>query len=694
MLRLASQWLTVAVLALALGPARGQTFDSTKRIQQINRHRSPGSFGALASENSSERLLLDCNSNGIPDRCDINCGFPDEGCDFAHCGRSSDCNANGLPDECEIANLVSQYGYDDTTLGECESCESDTDCGDGVFCNGAERCTAIKFCVSGTPPCTAAGLCDEDADMCMPDCNNNGIIDVCDIDCEAGCDIATCGASFDCNGNGLPDECELGLQAELNAFDAADFDLFGESVALDGDIAVVGASGVLCDPGFNCGAAYVYRFSAGAPGGWFNEAKLTVSDVYTINLGRSVAVSGDRVVLGAEGSYCFDERPCHAAYVYHFNGTAWIEETRLTAPDGIDADQFGRTVAMSGDAIVVSGADSTLYVYRFHSVEPEGWVLEAELTAPDVAGGVFFGQSIAMSHDTIVVEMRENECTSNTLCGAAYVYRFVPGSPGTWVEEAKLMVADQLPSAAQKFVDISGDVVVLGVRGGALYIFRSDPDSPQTWVEEAVLTVSSHPEAVRHFGGRVAISGDTLIAAGGPGSCSLRSSSAARTGCGAASVYRHVPGAPKGWVEVARLTNPDGTFDDGFAESVTLSGDRALVAAPRADCPDGRDECGAAYGFAIGSVDCNENGVPDECDSLPAGDFDADGAVDLNDWRWLTDCWTGPGDPLSPTPLGCAQTCRAAFDFDANGVVGLEDAADMLNLLTNRQPASPSDKQR
>lgn len=694
MLRLAYVWLTVAALGMTQTPARGQTFDSIERDPRTNRYPDVGSVESPALENSSERVLRDCNGNGIPDLCDISCGLPDEGCDFANCGRSSDCNRNGIPDDCDTAGPLPQEVDYDLHLGECEPCETDADCDDDVFCNGAEACTAIKYCVSGTAPCTARRLCDEDTNACMPDCNNNRISDDCDIDCESGCEVTTCGSSFDCNGNGLPDECELGLQAELSAFDAAKGDDYGESIAMDGDIAVVGAPGTLCDPGFNCGAAYVYRFSAGAPGGWIHEARLTVTDVYTVSLGRSVAVSGNRVVLGADGSYCFDNSPCHAAYVYNFDGTGWIEEARLTAPDGTYADQFGRTVAMSGDAIVVAGTENTLFVYRFRTVEPRGWVFETELTAPDVAEGILFGRSIAMSPDTIVVEILGNECTPSALCGAAYVYRFVPGSPGTWVEDAKLMVADPLPSAAQRFVDISGDVVVLGVRGGAVWVFRFDPDASPTWVEEARLFPSDRNEYHLPFGGRVAISGDTLVAAIGSQSCLSRDSSVTQTGCGEAAVYRHVPEAPKGWVEVARLTNPDETYEDGFADSITLSGDRALVAAPRANCPPEIYGCGAVYGFAIESVDCNENGVPDECDSLPGGDFDADGAIDLNDWRWLTACWTGPGDPLSPTPLGCAQTCRAAFDFDANGIVGLEDAADMLNLLTNRQPASPIDKQR
>ncbi len=90
------------------------------------------------------------------------------------------------------------------------------------------------------------------------------------------------------------------------------------------------------------------------------------------------------------------------------------------------------------------------------------------------------------------------------------------------------------------------------------------------------------------------------------------------------------------------------------------------------------------YVFAVDKFDRNENGVLDECEAVYGGDFDVDGFVDLNDWQWFTDCMAGPGDPFSPALPGCAQMCRTAFDFDANGAVSLKDAADMLNLLSDQ----------
>ncbi|MBU0617335.1 MAG: hypothetical protein KKI02_06445 [Planctomycetes bacterium] len=53
-------------------------------------------------EDAILRVFSDCNSNGINDQCDIDCG-PTGGlcCAFPTCAQSADCNANGIPDECE-----------------------------------------------------------------------------------------------------------------------------------------------------------------------------------------------------------------------------------------------------------------------------------------------------------------------------------------------------------------------------------------------------------------------------------------------------------------------------------------------------------------------------------------------------------------------------------------------------------------
>jgi hypothetical protein len=57
----------------------------------------------------------DCNGNGIPDECDLDCGEPGGPCDVPGCGQSADCQPDGIPDECQLYGFEHVYSYDDGT---------------------------------------------------------------------------------------------------------------------------------------------------------------------------------------------------------------------------------------------------------------------------------------------------------------------------------------------------------------------------------------------------------------------------------------------------------------------------------------------------------------------------------------------------------------------------------------------------
>jgi hypothetical protein len=80
--------------------------------------------------------------------------------------------------------------------------------------------------------------------------------------------------------------------------------------------------------------------------------------------------------------------------------------------------------------------------------------------------------------------------------------------------------------------------------------------------------------------------------------------------------------------------------------------------------------------------DCNANGAPDECDVVEFGDFDADGNVDLNDFRYLADSAAGPGVPPTAPEAECLEIYLSAFDFDADGDVDLHDVAEFQRHFT------------
>ena len=122
--------------------------------------------------------------------------------------------------------------------------------------------------------------------------------------------------------------------------------LFGTSVAIHGDLVVVGAQRD-DDNGSEAGAAYIFRRDNF---GWRQEAKVVASDGEALDhFGVSVAVSNGTVLVGAENH----DGQRGAAYVYVKDGDSWIQQARLTASVREGGDFFGTSVALDGDTAVV-----------------------------------------------------------------------------------------------------------------------------------------------------------------------------------------------------------------------------------------------------------------------------------------------------------------------------------------------------
>ena len=138
-------------------------------------------------------------------------------------------------------------------------------------------------------------------------------------------------------------------EAKLLPADGAAFDQFGESVSISGDYAVVGAWAD-DDNGSSSGSDYVFKRSGTS---WLQEAKLLPSDgAADDQFGISVSISGDYAVVGAQEN---DDNGSNSgsAYLFKRSGTSWAQGTKLLASDGAAADEFGRSVSISGDYAVV-----------------------------------------------------------------------------------------------------------------------------------------------------------------------------------------------------------------------------------------------------------------------------------------------------------------------------------------------------
>ena len=144
-------------------------------------------------------------------------------------------------------------------------------------------------------------------------------------------------------------ECPWRGPCEATNLRAARGDQFGTAAAVSGDLAVIGAPNHE-NAGRAVGAAYVYRR---IDSNWIRQQKLLASEgALNDSFGASVALSGNVIVVGAPGADHFGiDRG--SAYVFRLNGSNWVEEEKLLASDGETRHLFGTSVAISGNTIVV-----------------------------------------------------------------------------------------------------------------------------------------------------------------------------------------------------------------------------------------------------------------------------------------------------------------------------------------------------
>ena len=201
---------------------------------------------------------------------------------------------------------------------------------------------------------------------------------------------------------------------ELAASDGELGDYFGFSVSLSGGLALVGAYG----HDDHAGAVYVFDQAMG----WAEVVKIAAVDSMPFDrFGSSLAISGQTAVIGAWGEDTMGSG-AGATYVFERDVSTWTQEAKLLAGDGDQDDAFGRSVDTDGETIVVGAyADFTGSAYVFHE-SAGGWTHKAKLTASDGVGGDLFGMSVALAGDVILTGATLASGPNGDL-GAAYVHQ-------------------------------------------------------------------------------------------------------------------------------------------------------------------------------------------------------------------------------------------------------------------------------
>jgi hypothetical protein len=118
-----------------------------------------------------------------------------------------------------------------------------------------------------------------------------------------------------------------------------------------------------------------------------------------------------------------------AAYLFHWDGTSWVEEAKLLASDVNDNDHFGFSVSLSDNGALVGAYNGynghefgrgAAYLFRWHD---KSWLEEAKLLASDGAEGDYFGYSVSLSgKQALVGAYQDDDGMGNTDVGSAYLY--------------------------------------------------------------------------------------------------------------------------------------------------------------------------------------------------------------------------------------------------------------------------------
>ncbi len=378
------------------------------------------------------------------------------------------------------------------------------------------------------------------------------------------------------------------LEQKVTANDGAANSFFGSAVAINGGTALIGADG---ENSF-LGAAYLFNRRGGS---WTQAQKLVPNDGLSGDeFGYRVALARDTLVVTAFSATVNGVVAQGAAYVFTKSGDTWTQSQKLTASDGGLFDNFGASVALDGDTLVIGANGATVgdnaaqgAVYVFNLTNGV-WTETQKLVADDGAAFDNFGLSVALQGSTVIAGSPRATINGSGAQGAAYVYI---DANGTWSQVQKLVASDGAPNDSfGESVGLSRDTAIVGAYNasvdghfgeGAAYVFSVIGGA----FSQTQKLTASDGSAGANFGNALVLHGRTLLIGADVSTVGTHTSQ------GKAYIFTE-PGAS--WLEQAILTASDGTTDDFFGAALALDGGTALVSTPHPTI-NGNSYQGAAY---------------------------------------------------------------------------------------------------
>ena len=375
-------------------------------------------------------------------------------------------------------------------------------------------------------------------------------------------------------------------EQQLVASDAGAMQLFGSVVAISGRTALVGAPLMGVDGIGNAGAVYVFTETNGV---WTERQRLTASDLSTGGLfGASLAIRGNTAVIGASGVVYGGGRPAKGAaetaigngavYVFTATDGVWHEAAKLVADDGAEADRFGVAVALNDTQVLVGApfaeADvdkpdqGAAYVFTRNGND---WTQTRKLVAPDARAEEHYGWSVALDGATGLVGAKDSILNRHEPAqGAVYVY----DAGSAWTQTQKLWALDSRShDQFGQSVALSGDTLMVGSMNGgsdagghgAVHVFERDGN--RRWSHSQKL-MSQNGDLFDVFGTSIGLSGANAVI-GAPYTLL-----GGNTQQGAAYVFTRSGGV---WRRTQRLAASGGAKYDRVGYNVAYDGAIALM---------------------------------------------------------------------------------------------------------------------
>ncbi|MBK8467295.1 MAG: hypothetical protein IPL32_15870 [Chloracidobacterium sp.] len=300
---------------------------------------------------------------------------------------------------------------------------------------------------------------------------------------------------------------------------------YGTSVAISGNTVAVGAPHTKFDnsvAGQVHGAVYVYTRSGNV---WTFQQLIRAADTAKgLTFGESVALEGDQLVVGASRRYPqLPPAQTPAAGVYSFVrvGNTWAQQQKLTCSNCLG---FGQEVVLEGNTLLapskntVIGTSAGPGLVMAYTRIGSSWGAPQQLVPKDPSVNSCFGSSVAVSGDIAVFGADAGRCNSTQLPGSAYIFTRASGS---WSQFQKVNASDGYNNDNfGRAVAIEGETIVIGAPGdegpgstveGAAYVFTR---GTVQWFETDQINDASLARA--YFGTSVVIKGGIMFI-GSPG---------------------------------------------------------------------------------------------------------------------------------------------------------------------------------